>query len=349
VIVTLVQPNHIGAKWTQENKHFRSSVWSYDGTLISASFPKFVNWGENPQEFPVPQSLNKCTILDKLDGSLLIVSKYKGNFILRTRGTVDASSMDNGHELQIFRDTILPKLEIDIFNKNSKVSQDTWNVSYLFEWTTPENKIVIRYTEVEFRLIGIVNHDHYTLWTQSSLDFLAKELELLRPETYKFTTVTDLLSSVEKWSGKEGVVVYSHQDQMLHKVKSASYLALHRMKSEFSNIEAVIDVWLEQNRPNYTDFYNYILNVADFETAEDVKGFISNICDANKQVNSIIQGMSDFVTNKVKLLPTRKEQALLITSAYGITNRSGYVFKNLDNKPLDKEDIKKLLFQCLKR
>mgnify|MGYP003562008243 FL=1 len=133
-LVTLVQPNHIGAKWTQENKHFRSSVWSYDGTLISASFPKFVNWGENPQEFPVPQSLNKCTIVDKLDGSCLIVSKYKGNYILRTRGTVDASLMDNGHELEIFRNTILPKLEIDIFNRNSNVSQDTWNVSYLFEW-----------------------------------------------------------------------------------------------------------------------------------------------------------------------------------------------------------------------
>ena len=76
--VYLVVPKEMGCVWTQENKIFRSSVWNYDGELISASFPKFVNWGEKPETFPTPSSLDNTTIVDKLDGSTLIVSKYKG-------------------------------------------------------------------------------------------------------------------------------------------------------------------------------------------------------------------------------------------------------------------------------
>jgi hypothetical protein len=128
-VVTLVQPKHIGAKWDKNNLHFRSSVWNYDGELISASFPKFFNWGEQPDLSPVPTSLKNCTIVNKLDGSTLIVSKYKGQYILRTRGTVDASTMANGDELEIFKNTILKKLEnlpVDLNN--------SWEYSILFEW-----------------------------------------------------------------------------------------------------------------------------------------------------------------------------------------------------------------------
>ena len=72
----LVQPNHIGCKWTQNNKHFRSSLWDNDGNLVSAGFPKFTNWGENPENFPVPTSLKDTVVTEKIDGSLLIVSRW---------------------------------------------------------------------------------------------------------------------------------------------------------------------------------------------------------------------------------------------------------------------------------
>ncbi len=79
-IVHLVQPNHIGVKWRQDNKFLRSVVLNEDGEVISIGFPKFTNFGENPEHFPTPVSLKGVVCVDKLDGSLLIVSKYKGNF-----------------------------------------------------------------------------------------------------------------------------------------------------------------------------------------------------------------------------------------------------------------------------
>ena len=112
-VVHLIQPQFIGCHWTQENKIFRSSLWDNDGNLISAGMPKFVNWGENPDNFPVPQSVKNTIITEKIDGSLLIVSKYKGNVILRTRGTVDATKLDNGYEVEIFKEKYLSKLDKD--------------------------------------------------------------------------------------------------------------------------------------------------------------------------------------------------------------------------------------------
>ena len=339
-IVHLIQPQHIGTKWTQDNKHMRSVVVNYEGEVISASFPKFTNWGENPEHFPVPNSLKNTTVVEKLDGSTLIVSKYNGQYILRTRGTVDASTMANGHELELFKDTILSKLQDN---------NDTWNYSVLFEWLSPRNVIVLRYSdEPMWKLIGFIDHTDYSLATQDVLDVMAKKYDLLRPEIYTFTDITDMLQIVDKWQDREGVCLYSKNGQTIHKIKASKYLLLHHLKSELSSLEKIMDVWLDQGMPDYNTFYNYIVTTFDFELAEQIKGTISRIVDGKKEVNKIVDGMNSFVNNRLRSLPTRKEQAQLVISSYGETNRAAFVFKLLDGKSLGKEEYKKLLFQVLK-
>ena len=80
-----------------------------------------------------------------------------------------------------------------------------------------------------------------------------------------------------------------------------------------------------------------------------VRGFISTICDGYAEVLKIVNGMNNFVI-KIKTLPTRKEQAISIFSAYGKeSNRSSYIFTILDGKSLAKEQLKKLLYQVTKK
>ena len=339
-IVYLIQPQHIGTKWTQDNKHMRSVVVNYAGEVISASFPKFTNYGENPEHFPVPTSLKNTTVVEKLDGSTLIVSKYNGQYILRTRGTVDASKLANGFELELFKSTILNKLQDN---------NDTWGYSIIWEWLSPINKIVLSYgDEPMWKLIGFIDHTDYSLATQDMLDAMAKKYDLLRPEIYTFTDISDMLQIVDKWQDKEGVCLYSKNGQTIHKIKAAKYLLLHHLKSELSSLEKVLDVWLEQGMPDYQTFYNYIFTTFDFELAEQIKGTISRIVDGKKEVDLIVSGMNDFVNNRLRSLPSRKEQAQLVISSYGETNRAAFVFKLLDGKSLGKEEYKKLLFQVLK-
>ena len=339
-IVHLIQPQHIGTKWTQDNKHMRSVVVNYEGEVISAGFPKFTNYGENPEHFPVPTSLRNCTVMEKLDGSLLVVSKYKGQYILRTRGTVDASTMANGHELELFKEKFLKRLTHD--------TPDTWNVSILFEWVSPINKIVLNYgDEPDWYVVGIVHHSDYSLYSQEDLDMWAKNKGFKRPATYTFTDVNDLLQNVDKWKGKEGVCVYSKNDQTIHKVKSADYLIKHRFKSE-ATLENTLDLYFSYGKPSYQEFESKLTETFDYECFEMVRGYASQICDASKEVNKIVDGFKSFIDNQLKVLSTRKEQAQKVISSYSESNRSSMIFSLLDGKTLTVDQHKKLFWQVLK-
>ena len=338
-IVHLIQPKNIGVKWTQDNKHMRSVVVNYEGEVISASLPKFTNWGENPDNFPVPNSLKNATVVEKLDGSTLIVSKYNGQYILRTRGTVDASTMANGFELELFKSTILSKLQDN---------NDTWNYSIIWEWLSPINKIVLSYgDEPMWKLIGFIDHTDYSLATQDVLDVMAKKYDLLRPEIYTFTDITDMLQIVDKWQDREGVCLYSKNGQTIHKIKSAIYLIKHRFKSE-ATLENTLDLYFSYDKPSYQEFESKLTETFDYECFEMVRGYASQICDASKEVNKIVDGFKSFIDNQLKVLSTRKEQAQKVISSYSESNRSSMIFSLLDGKTLTSDQHKKLFWQVLK-
>jgi len=340
--VCLIHPRHIGVNWNLENLCFRSSVWNDDGELISIGFLKFFNLGERADLTPPPNNLKNATVVTKIDGSLLSITKYKGNFIIRTRGTLDVSSLTNGHEISILKEKYPKLFEL--------CSDDTWPFSIILEWVSPNNQIVIRYDDVDFILIGKICHCDCKLELQSKLDSLAIKLNMKRPERFSFQSVEDLIGRVEQWRDKEGVVLYYNNDQNLLKIKSTHYLFLHHMKSELSSLEKVLDVWLEQGMPDYMTFYNYISTTFDYELAEQCRGHISNICDGYKEVLKIIAGMDNFVKTELVKYPTRRLQAVVTFQSYGKnTNRSSFVFKLLDGKTLGKDDIKKLMFQVLKK
>lgn len=342
-VLHLIQPQHIGAKWTWENKIFRSSVWNNDGYPVSLGFYKFVNLGENPEVFPVPTNLKNSVITDKLDGSLLVVSKYKGQYILRTRGTVDATKIDNGYELEIFKEKYLNLLERENIN-------ETWDVSYLFEWLTAskDHSIIIKYDNVpEWILIGAVRHNDYSLFTQDELNAFASIIGFKRPEQFNFDTVDELVETVTGWKNREGIVLYTQNGQMLHKIKSDDYKKKHAFKSE-ATLENTLELFLNFGYPSFNDFKQKIGELYDWECVTMVTGHMSNICDAWKEVQKIISGFNSFVENVLKPLPTRKDQALKVIQSYGESGRASMVFTLLDNKPLSNEQIKKVLYQVMK-
>ena len=344
-VLHLVQPQHIACPWSVQNKIFRSSVWNNDGELVSAGFSKFPNLHEKPDVFPVPTNLKNAVVTSKLDGSLLIVSKYKGQFILRTRGTVNAVVLENGYELEKFIVEFLPKL------KAACSGEDTWPTSFLFEWLTAsaDHTIVLKYDNVpDWILIGAVNNEDYSLFRQSELDALALACGFKRPEQHTFNSVDELVDIVTGWKNQEGVVLYTNDGQSLHKVKSDDYKKRHAFKSD-ATLENTIELFFAFDKPDFNAFKQKIGELYDWECVQMVIGFMSNICDAWKDVQKIVVGMQTYVNETLKPLPTRRDQAMNVLASYGQTNRAAFVFKLLDGKVLGSEDMKKLLYQCLKK
>jgi len=337
--VYLVTPKELGCEWNQDNIIFRSSVWNSDGELISASFPKFVNWGEKPDVFPVPTSLNSATVVEKLDGSTLIISKYKGNIMIRTRGTIDASKLEkNGDEIEIFKSLVLPKIL-----KAKDTNQDTWSWSYIFEWTSPRNKIVLDYgNKPEFLLIGLVYHSQYILMLQDGLDSLARFLDVPRPQTYTFNAINELISNVQAWEGKEGVCVYSNGGQTIHKVKAFQYLKLHAFKSS-ATLNNTIELYFELGKPDYTEFVDKITEKFDYECCQLILPFIRTILTAHRHIRDIIANLNVFV-EPLKNLPRKDAAAIIIEKQ---PEYKSYCFTILSGKLLDDNELKKLIYSVL--
>lgn len=347
VDVVLVQPVHIGAVWRPDTLIFRSSVWAKDGTLVSAGLKKFFNDQEKPEIDPLPASIKNGSLFEKIDGSLLIWTVINGRLVARTRGTVDAEKqIDNGYEIAYLKEK---------FPGIVKLAYDFPGHSILTEWTTPTNVIVLRYEDQPtMRLLGVIRHSTYTYLPQKVVDVIAKQYDLIRPQRYSFDSLDDMRNTVAAFQGKEGICFYYNDDQCIRKFKSTSYLRLHRVKSEVSSLEKVMDLYLDRwvidgHFYSYDEFFSYLEKTFDFEIAVMARGHVSRICDGMKEVEKIIHAMRNFLTPLLLSDKPRKDVAIAIQQAYGkSTGRTGLAFKLYDRKPLVPDDIKKLLFQCLK-
>lgn len=333
----LVYPNHIGAKWTKDNLIFRSSIWTENGEPVSLSFKKFFNYGEQPNLISDPTSLKGGVAIEKVDGSTLIVSRYKGKSIVRTRGTIDATILDNGYEIDYLRAKYPNAFDHFCINDGDG--------TLIYEWTTPNNRIVLDYgDEPLLHLVGYIWHKDYSYASQETLDNMAPFLNVKRPKTYNFNTLPELVSTVEVLKDFEGVCLYYNRGQDIKKLKTLDYLAKHAFKSEMSD-KNVLDLYIAKGYPTFSAFYNSIEQEFDYEIAEYAKPFISRVCDAYKEFYEFLQHMMEFVRPLYHL--PRKEAAEKIFSAYGKTDRSGLAFALLDGKVIDDRAIKKILLQIM--
>lgn len=339
----LVNPQQIGVVWTEDNLHLRSSLWNSEGELISASFPKFHNWSERPELNPAPADLSDAELIEKIDGSTLIVSTYKDHVIVRTRGTVDAVKLDNGHEI-----AGLQAKYPNVF-KPSKLCGGAV-CSYIYEWTSPNQRIVIDYgPNPDLTLIGGIIHLDYRLWTQDQLDYLSTIIGVKRPRRYSFGSISDMVNAVEKMDGQEGICVYYNGGQSIRKVKGARYLFLHRLKSELGSISKVLDLYLAHMENELLriqifssqSFYDYIAKTFDFEIAEQVKPFIIRIQIAHSCAEAIITDVRAQVVELRSL--SRKEAALAIIAKYKESGLSGIAFLALDNKSIPTKTLRELI------
>lgn len=282
-LCVLITPK-ITVKWTEENKIYRSSIWRVsDGTPVSLSFKKFTNFGEQPAFEPISEFFDKDFILtEKLDGSCLIISKYKGQIIVRTRGTFDAHILGNGSEL----DPLIQKYNILRYFD----TRETADFSLLFEWVSPKNQIILKYDEPDLYFIGMINHKDYSYVPQETLNSMAHTSKWKRPRQYQFPDLNsyiELSEKVKTWTSQEGVVLYFNNGQLLKKMKSEWYIKLHQLKSTLSSFMKVgecmytngfLVVSKDFNKEKTAkDFYKFIEKQFDFELAEYIKPMIEDI------------------------------------------------------------------------
>lgn len=186
--------------------------------IVCAPFTKF-SYGEEPWEQPI--NWNSAYVREKMDGSLMKAWMDNETRIwhLSTNGTIDAFQAEVGDDGLTFG---------DLFEQAIEMKFEAWATmrlnplyTYMFELTSPFNKVVINYTETRIWLLVARN--------MNTLEEEEVEIQgVARPPLYKFDSLDEAIDAVTALKDKEGVVVcdsnYNRQ-----KIKSAGYLIAHRL------------------------------------------------------------------------------------------------------------------------
>lgn len=320
----LITPKDMGVKWNEQNKYFRSSLWrKNDGKLISAGYRKFVNYGEAPEFEPLPVNGKLQTIV-KCDGSLLIVSKNNGELIIRTRGTVDASNLENGHEIELLKKKYPKVFESALLDNDHTL---------LFEWTTPSNRIVLEESkEPTLWLIGMVLHKDYSYAPQRYLDILAQKLETKRPKTYTFDTndVELLKKEIEPLKDIEGVVIYDESGQILKKIKTLRYLELHKVFTGVKTVDHLFDIYVEYGTPKRDKFEEELAKNFDWELVTTLKPLMDELYNKLQYIVDEVFKIAMFFQDINFIELDRKGKAQRILEHF--SDCSGIAFAMLDGK-----------------
>lgn len=337
----LVFPSSMGVKWTKNNLIYRSSIWTADGSPVSLSWKKFFNYGEAPDIVRDPKSsdiLLGGSVVEKIDGSCLIVSRFKGQLICRTRGTFDAREKPTGSELD-YLEQKYPKA----FQNEDLLSE---KYSYIYEWTTRANRIVVDYgEEPNIRLIGRISHEDYRYSYQTVLDGIAQDIGVGRPDRLLTTGVSMIKTQLEKMRLSEGYCVYFNDDQDIKKMKCDWYLQAHRFRSNCS-LPYVLDLFLAQGCPDITTFVKALEKEYDFECAPEVKSYAATVWKAYANAQVLLLRVEEFIRG-LNGKNNRKAAAEAILQEYASTGLTGIAFNRLDGKPITTHQLKQLILQQL--
>lgn len=213
----------------------RSLVLSFvDGkwSLVSRAFDRFLNHGEIECSFNVAQ----LTAYEKLDGSLVSVFFYPAyGWLYRTKSMIMPLGVINDTHVK-WSDVI----EEAVGNGTSTYDTD---YTYILEVTSPENRVVTRYTDRSATLLAVRKFDgSYVPFDE--LDAIIKCNNWNSPEKLQFSSMDACTDHVNNLTGlREGYVLYNRLGEPVCKVKSKAYLAAHSLRGESSlNLRRVVEL-----------------------------------------------------------------------------------------------------------
>ena len=201
---------------------------SEDYSLIARAFPRFFNWGEVADEMPLFNWTN-CQTQEKVDGSLVLLYYFDGEWRANTRGSFAYGTMLNTWQANYFklppdftwRDGIMSALHINNFSE--LYGKLDVRLTYVLEFCSLWNKVVREYKEPCMYLLTCFEGEE---------EIGARDCDLFRKlNEYQLRSADDISRYVNDHpeSTFEGCVV---KDDGLRrwKIKNGRYLALHRMK-----------------------------------------------------------------------------------------------------------------------
>ena len=300
---------------------------------VCIPFFKFFNAGESHAD---EIDWSTAWTSEKKDGSLIKVVKLDDGLLVSTNGTIDAYKASIQDQIGFVGQTFGRLFELALANAMDSeqkgkacldwfVTPTQWLASklekgytYMFELTSPYNKVVVTWHETKLWFIGCRDNA-----TMEEIRFSEHPLSKVfsTPELFPLTNLKETQEAASALDcNHEGFVVCDSAFRRV-KVKSATYVSLHHMKNNGvlsfeRGIEIVRGNELDEVLTYFPEFSEHLLKI-------------------KKDYDDMVK-MLDSAWLKFKcvrhMLPTRKDQALTITNKDCFGKFSGVGFALLDGK-----------------
>lgn len=210
-------------KWTPETLVSRGIIFNYETyEILARPFDKFFNWDDSTQPYPPHGAAVRS---EKVDGSLGTLYAGPAGLAVASRGSFHSDQAK--HATRRLNDY----LDVDSTLASSLMSLLQNEKTPVFEIVYPENRIVVDYGEMdELILLDVIDNatGKSDLTTFDELTFPWKATKTLLPQGFYDTIASDIPE------GEEGFVLYWPHSGFRCKVKSADYIALHRILTNTS-------------------------------------------------------------------------------------------------------------------
>lgn len=232
----------------------RGIKFAPDGSVLARPLHKFFNAGERPDTQPnVLDFTQPHVVMDKLDGSMIhpaIVggSGGKGEVVFMTRmGRTDVARKAERH---------LPEVR----DWCEWVLHDGFTP--IFEWTAPDNRIVVRYDDSELTLLAVRNTITGEYWRHDDLADTC--LPHVRHHDPRHTAAADFIAYARAIQGAEGFVV-RFDSGLWVKAKADDYVLKHRAKDSILQEKNILALVLNGGLDDVLP----LLDAPDAEAARD--------------------------------------------------------------------------------
>jgi len=273
---TLILPTDGKQVWQIDERIFRSLIVDDEGHIISSGFPKFANLNERGFTDHLEdlratlKNGHDVWLTSKVDGSLIIRSVVAGKILWRTRGAWNLGQFEKPVMAQVSRH---PELLDPKF-------MSTHSLLFEFVSSDPQLRIVLAHPEDGLVFLGAVRHHDASLMYKDEMAQVAGRAGVSMVESVVLPGgLKGWQKEVKAWTGREGVVIRLPKGQML-KLKSSSYLELHRLKTNFS-LRAVKRMIFANELRSVEDFEAHLYKQgADWEIISGVEPLIQSAMKA---------------------------------------------------------------------
>nr|AEY76189.1 polynucleotide kinase/polynucleotide ligase [Autographa californica multiple nucleopolyhedrovirus]AEY76192.1 polynucleotide kinase/polynucleotide ligase [Autographa californica multiple nucleopolyhedrovirus]AEY76202.1 polynucleotide kinase/polynucleotide ligase [Autographa californica multiple nucleopolyhedrovirus] len=292
--------------------------------VVSRSFDRFFNFQELLQNIggedahhKLFQSKENFKFYEKIDGSLIKIYKYNGEWHASTRGSAFAENLCVSDVT--FKRLVLQAIQLDeAHNQFQALCNEYLDCAstHMFELTSKHNRIVTVYDEQP------------TLWYLASRNnetgdyFYCSNLPFCKyPKCYEFTSVQECVEHAAQLKNlEEGFVVYDKNNAPLCKIKSDVYLNMHKNQSRAENPTKLAQLVINGEHDDFLALFPHLKSV--IKPYVDARNTFTNESTINIMVSGLTLNQQRF-NELVQTLPwkclayrCRKAQTIDVESEF---------------------------------